>query len=321
MAKKVVNNDVKDTIIKVPISKFIDTQFRNYALYVLESRGIPSFYDALTNVQRYILKNCPANFVKSLTVVGKCIEDHYHHGNSSLDSAIARMTRPFGNSAQLLDGYGFFGTEVCPFPSAARYTSVRLSPMTRELMSKYSYLTTRISEGPYNHFWLECPIGLTLPVIGIAVGYKTMILPRKIEEIQKYIKGEKADLKPYLQGYKGTIKQFQTHKNWLFQGTVTTDNKKINVTNMPPMLKYTSVLKKIDTMFSKYEGKLGMENNSDTIVNITFNYRGNSQQEFDDIVKYITKTFSIIVSENIVFIKDSKVLEYDTIEEYLEDWK
>lgn len=65
----------------MPISKFLDTKFRDYAIYVLESRGIPSFFDALTPVQRYILKNIPVSFVKTLTVVGKCIQDGYHHGN------------------------------------------------------------------------------------------------------------------------------------------------------------------------------------------------------------------------------------------------
>lgn len=320
MAKKVVK-EVNDTIIKVPISKFIDTQFRSYALYVLEARGIPSFYDALTNIQRYILNNCPTNFVKTLSVVGKCIDDHYPHGNSSLESGIARITRPFGNSMQLLEGYGFFGTEVCPLPSAARYTSVKLASNVKEMIYKYKHLISRIPEGPYNYFWLDCPIGLSIPLIGIAVGYKTMVLPRKIEEVQKYLSGKKADLTPYMQGFNGTIKQYQSHKNWLLQGTITIEGKKINVTNMPPILKYTSVLKKIDVLFAKYDGKLGMENNSKTTVNITFNYRGNSQQEFDEIIKFLTKTFSVIVTENIVFIKDSKVIEYDNIQQYLDDWK
>jgi len=71
----------KEKIIKLPISKFVDTKFRDYALYVLTARGIPSFYDALTPVQRYILKNSPTSYAKSLTVVGKCIQDGYHHGD------------------------------------------------------------------------------------------------------------------------------------------------------------------------------------------------------------------------------------------------
>lgn len=71
----------KDKIIRLPISKFIDTKFRDYSLYVLCERGIPNFYDALTPVQRYILKNAPASYQKSLSIIGKVIADGYHHGD------------------------------------------------------------------------------------------------------------------------------------------------------------------------------------------------------------------------------------------------
>ena len=108
--------------IKLPISKLIDTKFREYALYVLANRGIPSFYDALTPVQRYILMNSPQSFTKTLSVVGDSIKDGYHHGDMSLGKAIAKLARPFGCSMQLLEGYGFFGTEVSPEPASPRYT-------------------------------------------------------------------------------------------------------------------------------------------------------------------------------------------------------
>lgn len=66
---------------RLPISKLIDTKFREYAVYVLENRGIPSFYDGLTTVQRYILMNSPSSFQKTLSVVGRAIEEGYHHGD------------------------------------------------------------------------------------------------------------------------------------------------------------------------------------------------------------------------------------------------
>ena len=50
------------------ISKQIDINFRNYALYVLEHRGIPSFFDALTNVQRVSLMNAPKTYSKTIKV-------------------------------------------------------------------------------------------------------------------------------------------------------------------------------------------------------------------------------------------------------------
>ena len=44
----------KNTAITIP--EQIDQDYRKYALYVIQSRGIPNFYDCLTPVQRLILQ-------------------------------------------------------------------------------------------------------------------------------------------------------------------------------------------------------------------------------------------------------------------------
>ena len=163
--------------IRLPISKLIDTKFRDYAVYVLESRGIPSFYDALTPVQRYILMNSPTELSQTLSVVGNSIKDGYHHGDMSLSKAISKLARPFGCSLQTLEGKGFFGTEVSPEPAAARYTKIKLANKPAEIFKKYKYLFTREKDGPHDPFWMDVPLGLTTGIIGIAVGYKTTMLP------------------------------------------------------------------------------------------------------------------------------------------------
>ena len=71
----------KERIVRLPISKFVDTKYRDFAIYSLEQRGIPNFYDALTPVQRFILKSSPASFQKTLTLVGRVIQAGYHHGD------------------------------------------------------------------------------------------------------------------------------------------------------------------------------------------------------------------------------------------------
>ena len=64
------------------ISDQINQQYRTYALYVLQSRGIPNFYDALTPVQRLILENSPGKFNKTIGLVGEVIKTGlYHHGD------------------------------------------------------------------------------------------------------------------------------------------------------------------------------------------------------------------------------------------------
>jgi len=312
----------KEKVIRLPISKFVDTKYRDYAVYVLEARGIPSFYDALTPVQRYILKNSPTSYNKTLGVVGKSIEDGYHHGNSSLEGAINKLARPFGNALQLLEGYGFFGSEVSPDPAAARYTSVKLSAKANVILNSYKHLTTREEDGPYDPFWMEVPLGLTTSIVGIAVGYKTTVLPRKLEHIKEYLAGVRKSVKPYFEGYSGNISRYKGMENaWLLSSVIEIDGKKIQIDDIPPILKYKAVLKKLDNIILRYEGRLRIVNNSNTKVDIGINYTGRSSDEWEDLQKYVEKAFSIVVNETPVFIKDKQVLVYQNIEQYLEDYK
>jgi hypothetical protein len=67
---------------KITISDQIDQDYRKYAMYVIQSRGIPNFYDALTPVQRLILQNAPSVFKKTLGVMGEVFSTGlYHHGD------------------------------------------------------------------------------------------------------------------------------------------------------------------------------------------------------------------------------------------------
>jgi len=320
--KDLTKKVTKEKIINLPISRFIDTKYREYATYVLEQRGIPNFQDALTPIQRYILKNTPTYFVKSLTVVGKVIEASYHHGNSSLESGINRLARPYGNSTQLLEGYGFFGSEVSPDAASARYTSVKLSSVANNILNKYNYLTTKEPEGPYDPLWLDIPLGLVIPIIGIAIGYKTTILPRKIEDIQKFLDGKIKTLKPFFKDFNGTIEKYKNiDKSWIITSKINILDNRIQIREIPPVVKYSSLLKRLDTLYSKFEGKIKILNNSNTKVNIDVIYTGKSKEEFNEIHDFVYKTFSIIVTESLVFIKEGQVLVYDSVEEYLIDYK
>jgi len=313
---------MSEQILDLPISKFIDTRFRDYAVYVLEARGIPSFYDGLTPVQRYILMNTPGAYTKTLSVVGKSIEDGYHHGDSSLQKAIAKLARPFGSAGQILEGYGFFGSEVSPDPAAARYTSVKLSPKTVDTIKEFKHLTTRIEDGPYNPMWMSIPLGLTSSIVGIAVGYKTTILPRKETDIRNFLSGKITTLKPFFKGFGGSVRRYKDLDNsWIITSRVSVSGNRVEIRELPPIMKYTSALKKIDHLFIEYEGKIRILNNSNKTLSIDIIYRGKNATVWKEIQVKIKKAFSIVVTENPVFIKDEQVLVYTTIEEYLKDYK
>jgi len=242
--------------------------------------------------------------------------------NSSIIGAINKLARPFGNAIQILNGYGFFGSEVSPSPASPRYTSVKLSPTANGILNKYNHLTTKESEGPYDDLWMDIPLGLTSPIVGIAVGYKTTVLPRRLKDIQEFLEGKRKNLKPYFEGFSGTVEKYKgIDKSWFISSTFEIDNKRIMIHEIPPILKYTTVIKKLDFLFNKFEGNIRIINNSNTKVNIDIVYTGKSKEEWEEIISFIKRIFSIIVTENPVFIKDGQVLVYDSVEQYLEDYK
>jgi hypothetical protein len=97
--------------------------------------------------------------------------------NSSMAQAISKLARPFSCAEQILLGDGFFGTPVNPAPSAPRYTQVKISSKYKEIIEKYKDLNIPNEEGGYDWIHVDYPIGLSTHVVGIAVGYKSNILP------------------------------------------------------------------------------------------------------------------------------------------------
>jgi len=137
-----------------------------------------------------ILENSPIKFNKTIGLVGEVIKTGlYHHGDSSLSGAISKLARPFGCSFSVLEGDGFFGSPVNPSPSAPRYTSVKINPKVKEFLFKNYDLNEKNEEGGHDWLNVEVPVGLLTHVVGIAVGYRSNILPRKLEDIIEYLDG------------------------------------------------------------------------------------------------------------------------------------
>jgi DNA gyrase/topoisomerase IV subunit A len=320
MAKKaVMERNVREAALG--ISKQIDINFRNYALYVLEHRGIPSFYDALTNVQRVSLINAPKTYSKTISLVGACISNGYHHGDKSLSGAINKLARPFGCGEQLLLGDGFFGTPVNPEASAARYTSVKINPTINEVINKYSVLNKKNDDDQWEWLRTEVPIGLLTTIVGIAVGYKSTVLPRKMEEMQKFLDGKKASLNPYFKGFSGKISAYNgLKKTWLIEGVNEVDEatRSVRVTELPPLMKYDSFIKKL-SRFAEGNVDFSIQNDSSDNVDVTLKFKGGCT--WDEFKEKVDKMLKILVSETLVFVRDSSVIEYSDIADYLTEFR
>ena len=308
----------------ITISDQINTDYRKYALYVIQSRGIPNFYDALTPVQRLILQNSPSIFKKTVGVIGEVFSTGlYHHGDSSMAQAISKLARPFSCSDQILLGDGFFGTPVNPVPSAPRYTQVKISPKYKDIIEKYKDLNNPNEEGGFDWIHVDYPVGISTHIVGIAVGYKSNILPRKPEEIVTYLEGNKTKkLKPYFRGFKGKISKMDSLRSaWLIEGDVEMDlaTRTFKINSISPLQRYESFFIRLNSLLERSGINYKMDNFSTEDVKISIKFRC-TDQEFKDICFLVAKETKQIVTENIVFVRDGSVLEYECIEDYLEDF-
>ena len=307
------------------ISDQINHKYREYALYVLQSRGIPNFYDSLTPVQRIILENSPSHFNKTIGLVGEVIRTGlYHHGDSSLSGAISKLARPFGCSYQVLEGDGFFGSPVNPSPSAARYTSVRINSEIKSIVNRHQDLNEKNEEGGHDWLHLEVPVGLLTHVIGIAVGYRSNILPRKLEDIVEYLEGKNKILKPHFRDFTGKIFKFENQENvWLIESGFESNASKrtIRIFDLPPVMRYDSFMEKLINKLSSYGYEFKLNNNSQSKCDVTVWFSKIQPKEFQSVVDLIKKFTQIIVKEDVVLIKDGGVAQFSSVKEYLDAFK
>ena len=309
----------------INISDQINRQYRTYALYVLQSRGIPNFYDGLTPVQRLVLENSPSKFNKTIGLVGEVIKTGlYHHGDSSLAGAISKLARPFGCSYGVLEGDGFFGSPVNPSPSAPRYTSVRINQKIKDIISKNSDLNIKNEEGGHNWIHVEFPVGLLTHVIGIAVGYRSNILPRKMEDVLEYLQGSPKLLKPYFKDLSGKITRWMNEESsWLIESGFDVDkNKKlIRIFDLPPVMRYDSFINKLDDKLDRMGHDYRIENMSQSKCDLIVSFKGMSIETFEETVLTVSRLTKIIVKEDIIFVKDGNVMDFPSIKDYLDHFK
>jgi hypothetical protein len=308
------------------ISDQINTQYRSYALYVIQSRGIPNFYDSLTPVQRLILENSPSRFNKTIGVVGEVIKTGlYHHGDSSLSGAISKLARPFGCSYSILEGDGFFGSPVNPNPSAPRYTQVKISPKIKDIINKNYDLNEKNHEGGHDWLHVEIPIGLLTHVVGIAVGYRSNILPRKFEDIVEYLGGSNKLLKPYFKDFEGKVSRYMDEDNsWLLESGFDVDRarKIIRIYDLPPVMRYDSFIVKLESKLERFGYDYRIENKSQSKCDLAIQLKGiQDPVVFDSVVDQISKLTKIIVREDVIFVKDGNVMEFNSVKEYLDSFK
>jgi len=171
-----------------PVLKdLVDSNFLEYAAYVIKDRAIPSLEDGLKPVQRRIMwslrRNDDGKFIKVANIVGYTMQFH-PHGDASIADALVTLV----NKRYLIEGQGNYGNLHTGDPAAAsRYIECRLTPLAREqLFNKHLTKFIPSYDGRNEEPVLypsKIPLLLMLGAEGIAVGLSTKILPHNFGEL------------------------------------------------------------------------------------------------------------------------------------------
>ena len=248
------------------ITDFLNTDYKDYVKYVIETRALPNLIDGFKVGARKILHSAfhgglkNGNECKLLNLTGDVYNlTLYLHGDMSLNSTMITLASEFKDNLHPLTITGQHGSlRDEKAVSAPRYLYVKLSPYANLYKVDEDLLEYVFDEGQYlepKNYWPIIPTVLTSRSEGMAPGYKfSSFSYNPIDiidaclEILKTDKIKKTIIKPYVRGISNERFTFDTENNkWLNSGVYKTDLKNdiLQITDLP-----------YDSGFDKFEKKL-----------------------------------------------------------------
>ncbi len=185
----------KETI-PVSLEDEMKESYLDYAMSVIVGRALPDVRDGLKPVHRRVLfamhelsNSFNRPYKKSARIVGDVIGKYHPHGDTAVYDTIVRMAQDFSLRYMLVDGQGNFGSVDGDNAAAMRYTEIRMSKISHELLADLDKET--VDFGPNydgsEHEPLVMPTRLPNLLIngssGIAVGMATNIPPHNLSEV------------------------------------------------------------------------------------------------------------------------------------------
>jgi DNA gyrase subunit A len=183
--------------IPVTIEDEVRRSYLDYAMSVIIGRALPDVRDGLKPVHRRCLygmweqgnlHNKP--YRKSARIVGDVLGKYHPHGESAVYDSVVRMAQEFSLRYPLVDGQGNFGSIDGDNAAAMRYTEVRLTRLSAELLGEDIDKETVDWTPNYDGSLVEpmvlparFPNLLVNGSTGIAVGMATNIPPHNLGEV------------------------------------------------------------------------------------------------------------------------------------------
>jgi DNA topoisomerase-2 len=303
------------------ITEFLSNEYKEFALYSIEGRAIPSVIDGFKPTQRKVInaansvwKTGQEKTLKVFQLSGIVASTQfYHHGDQSLSNAIINLAQKFKNNAPLLEEDGQFGSLRSPQAGAPRYIGTKLSPYFKLIYKDFELLEFKEEEGEQiepKYFLPIIPTVLINGGSGIAVGFASNILNRDIKEIidvcVKYLNGKKiTTTKPSLNGFTGTYTQdSENNKKWYIRGKFERLNSStVKITELPPSMTY-----------EKYEETLDKLVENKSIVS----YEDNCKDNIDYTIKFTRVGLESLTDDmlfNLLKLVESETENFNTLDE------
>lgn len=221
-------------IEKKKLTEIVDSELKEFSMYTIESRAIPSAIDGLKPTQRklvYAMLNEYSGKKVKLSDLGGISKFNYHHGEASAIGAAVGMAQAWSNNEPLFEGHGNFGSRLVQEAAAPRYIFATISPAFKKYFIDEVVAPEAFDrENPEPAFYLPIiPWVLVNGISGIAVGFKTEILPRSVKDVMvatkdclknpsKFLEANKP-IKPTFPDFKGAVTQL-TDNQWKSSGVI-----------------------------------------------------------------------------------------------------
>ena len=186
----------RERILPRLIEEEMREAFLDYSMSVIVQRALPDVRDGLKPVHRRILFAMselgllPARpHKKSATVVGEVLGKYHPHGDAAVYDTLVRMVQDFSLRYPLVDGQGNFGSIDGDPAAAYRYTEVKLSAISLELLPDLDKETVEWAPNFDGRLTEPSVLPAKLPNLlvngsaGIAVGMSTNIPPHNLREV------------------------------------------------------------------------------------------------------------------------------------------
>ncbi|OGV49577.1 MAG: hypothetical protein A2X49_06335 [Lentisphaerae bacterium GWF2_52_8] len=252
------------------LRRLLDTNFIEYASYVIKERAIPDVDDGFKPVQRRILWSLfqmdDGKFHKVANIIGHTMQYH-PHGDASIGDALVVLA----NKEYFIDKQGNFGnilTGDCA--SAARYIECRLTPLAREVLFNNDITEFTDSYDGRNKEPIRLPVKIPSLLMsgadGIAVGMSTHVLPHNLVELLQaqiaILKGESFQLYPdFLQGGTVDVSEYNDGDGKVrIRARIERDGRKLIIRDIPYSTTTESLIESIEKAANRNKIKIASIN-------------------------------------------------------------